>query len=41
MAYLTSTEIKWVKEIGCTNVCEFPDLGIGTSGGYIELTEEM
>jgi hypothetical protein len=41
MAYLISTEIQTVRELGCTNVCEFPELIIGNSGGYIELVEEM
>jgi hypothetical protein len=41
MACLISTEIQRVKELGFTNMCEFPGLDLGTSGGYIELGEEI
>jgi len=41
MAYLTNTDIQRVKKLGYTNVCELPELGIGTSGGYIEPGEEI
>jgi hypothetical protein len=35
MAYLISNGIQRAKELGCTTVCEFPELGIGTSDGYV------
>ena len=41
MGYLISTEIQRVKDLRCTNVREFPELDVGTSGGYTELGEEI